>query len=278
MDEDNSLDQELLEQEYSSVEVSGLIQAALDQKPILNHSWLETRIYEELFPMLSEYMNKADVTYMLWSLRSKFLEGFTKTTPVNLQKVCSKCRTCSNVTANAVDPIWNSYDPDLMIIVANPAEMNKYGNFLATALKESGFKSDRCMVTYMTRCPLENNEVLDSNIVACAPYVLSEINACNPKLIVPMGTDVWGAVSGDVIHKISDMEGNLTWIGLFPYLPTKSLGFYQYQMKNSNKRNVLKDVLSTAHHFLYASEKNKTIDTAVLIAEGIEDVLEDPEE
>lgn len=245
-----------LEKEYSSVEVSDLIQAALDRKPILNHSWLETRLYEWLFDALPKYMNKADVVYMLSDLRSEFMQGFTHTTAENLHKVCSRCRLCDIPKHDVITPIWNLSDPDLMIVIDNPSMLKQYGSFLSGALKDSGFKSDRIMVTYLTRCEMSVKAIENQFIANCAPFLFSELNAVNPKLVLPMGPAVWGALSGDVINKISDVEGELRFIGLFPYIPTKSLGYYSYQAdKGHNSR--LAEILSSAHNFLYNSPEQE---------------------
>lgn len=251
------------ESEYSQVETSELIEEALSARPTLPQSWLETRIYERLYTSLSKYLDRPDLLFALSELRGEFLEGFTHTTPQKLHDVCSRCRLCDKVGHPATVPSWNVTDPDLMIVVENPTVITRHSEFLVTALKAAGFKSNRCMLTYMTRCAIEVKEIEPEFIANCTPYLHTEMTACNPKLVLLLGSKVWGAVTGDVTHKISDLEGEVTWFGMFPLLSGMSLAWYSYSADNSPNRGNGRfvDLLSTAYSFLYTSEKSRLSQT-----------------
>lgn len=265
--------------EYSSVEVVRLVQEALDERPALNHGWLETRLYEWLYDALAKYMNKADVVYMLSSLRAEFLNGFTHTTVENLHKVCSRCRMCEIKEHKVKAPLWNLSTPDLMIVVENPSVVSRYGKYLATALKKSGFTSDRIMLTYLTRCEMHSDEIDNQHIANCVPYLFSEMNAVNPKMIMPMGATAWGSVSGDVVNKISSVEGEIRFIGLFPYMPTKAIGYYDHQATKSEKnQSKLDEILKSAYSFLYSSIKEETVTPVMLMTEENKELLAAGEE
>lgn len=251
MTEDNA------EEVYSSVEVTELVNVALSDRAALSQSWLETRLYDELYESLSKYLDKTDLLFALSELRGKFLEGFTHTTPQNLHQVCKRCRLCEGVKHPAADPNWNIKDPDLMIVVDNPTVAYQYGEFLTTALKTVGFKGDRCMLTYLTRCPIQSKDIQSAHIANCVPYLHSEMVACNPKLVLILGSQCWGAVTGDVTHKISDLEGDIVWFGTYPLLPGMALAWYSRTAEHSTNRGNGRfvDLLSVAYNFLYASSK-----------------------
>lgn len=215
-------------------------------------SWLETRIFEELYPRLSKYMDKVDLVYMLTELRKNFLTGFTATTPENLHKVCKRCRLCEKVEGPAENPVWNSSDPDLMIVVENPTVRDQCRDFLVANLKAVGFKSDRIMLTYMTRCPIYSADIQESHIVNCISYLHTEMQACNPKVILVLGSKCWGAITGDTVHKISEIERTLTWYGLYPMIPGMSLTWYARNSQGESDTRFA-DLLFVAYNFLYSS-------------------------
>lgn len=255
------MDGEPLDEEYSSVEVAELVAEALSDSPTMPVSWLETRLYEGLYNKLSKYMDRNDLLVALTDLRTDFFEGFTHTTPESLHKVCKRCRLCEGVKHPASTPSWNVVDPDLMIVVENPTVALAYSDFLTTALKSVGFAGDRCMLTYLTRCPAPNNEIEDQWIANCTPYLHSEMQACSPKLTLSLGAKCWGAITGDYHHRISDVEGDITWFGLYPMLPGMSLAWYAYGANKSSNRGNGKfiDLLTVAHNFVYTQQKKESV-------------------
>ncbi len=241
------------EQEYQSVETAELVSEALAKRAALPMGWLETRLYGDLYESLSKYMDRTDLLVMLSDQRNRFLEGFTRTTPENLHNVCKRCRLCEGVKHPAIDPGWNLVDPDLMIVVENPTVSSYAMPFLTASLKQAGFKSDRVMLTYMTRCPVDTQDLTSTHIANCTPYLHSEMQACNPKLVLVLGAKTWGAVTGDVTHKISEVESEIIWFGLFPLLPGMSLAWYLRTAENSDDKdnNRFVRLLNAAHNFLY---------------------------
>jgi len=242
--------------EYFSPATANLIAETLDSRPSLPMTWLETRIYPELYESLSGYMNRVDLLYMLSELRRSFLTGFTSTTPENLHKVCARCRLCEGVKSPAETPVWHIVDPDSTIVVANPTVRDQYKDFLISNLKSVGLKSDRIMLTYMTRCPIYSADIQDEHIVNCVPYLHSEMQACNPKAILVLGSKCWGAITGDTVHKISEIEKSLTWFGLYPMIPGMSLAWYARNSRGESDTRFA-DLLSVAYNFLYSETTDK---------------------
>src|SRR5688500_9355623 len=100
------------EEEYFPVEAAQAVEQAIDKRSTLAMSWLETRLYEEVYESLSKYMNRVDLVYALGELRQNFLSGFSTTTTENLHRVCNRCRLCEGLKESAVNPSWNVVDPD----------------------------------------------------------------------------------------------------------------------------------------------------------------------
>ncbi len=247
--------EDLKELEYSDVEVVELIQAALNNRSTLPITFLETKLYEELYDGLQNYMDRVDILLLLSELRPKLLSGFSRITPQNLHQICRSCRKCDNTSGHAIDPTWNISDPDLMIVIENPEIFRLYKDFLIASLKQVGFKSDRCMLTYATRCPIPSQDITTDNLSSCIPYLHDEISATNPKLILVLGSRIWGPLTGDVVNKISDIENSLSWIGLNAFLPGMSLAWYARSAEHAKDKqnNKLVDLLNSAHNFLYSS-------------------------
>jgi uracil-DNA glycosylase len=214
---------------------------------------LETSLYGDLYESLSKYMNRVDLVYMLSELRANFLRGYTHTSPEALHNVCRSCRKCEGVSHPATDPMWKYVDPDLMIVLENPTVYEQHKEILIASLKKAGFSSKTCMLTYLTRCPVQSTEIKDEYIANCVPYLHAEMQSSNPKLIVPMGAKCWSGVSGDITHKISEMEKKLVWFGLYPCIPAMSLSWYS---RGDLKR--LDEIFISAYHFLYKSKQDST--------------------
>lgn len=230
--------------EPSALDIVG----ALDNKPVFPMTVLESTLYEDLYNNMSRYMDRIDLLTALTETRNQFLSGFTRTKPENLQAICRTCRKCDGVKHPAADPQWNFADPDLMIILENPTVFDAHQSYLIPILKKVGFTSSRCLLTYLTRCPIYSGDIQDAHIENCVPYLHAEMQSSNPRLIVTLGSKCWAGVSGDTHRKITDLENKLIWFGLYPCMPGMSLGWYA---RGDSKR--LEGLMSSAYNFLYKS-------------------------
>lgn len=241
----------LVDEEYDPNEVMRIVQQALQDQSILPLTFIETTIFERLTDLLARYMNAQDVTWMISELRQEFFSGFTKMTPQKMYTIIKHCVKCTSmVEAPPVLPSWNCTDPDLMIVAANPLSVGQYSSLLTSSLKQAGFSSQRCVLTYVTRCGSKNPDL--QIIKNCLPYLHTEIAVLNPKLIMPLGMGAYSALTGDSVSKFNDVKGSITWMGPYAILPEASLASFVFaQEKTQSLQSHLLSSLSTAHSFLY---------------------------
>lgn len=238
------------ESDFDPKEVARIISEALQDQSILPLSFIETTLFDRLNSLLTKYMSQADVVWVVSELRNEFLKGFTSLTTPQLHNIIRNCTKCPEVQRPPVLPSWNTGDPDLMIVVENPAAVEKYLPNLTSALKEAGFSSQRCMLTYLTRCSLR--PLTPEVVKRCLPYLHTEIAVVNPKLILTLGLSCYAAMSGDETSKLNEVKGNIFWFGPYAVLPETSLGASAYAQEKSQSTNSnLANSLSIAYSFLY---------------------------
>lgn len=238
---------------FNPDDVSKIIAEALDKKSVLPISFIETTVFENLSKLLSQYMNSSDVVYMISELKAYFFQGFTKLNPKQLHDIVKHCKKCEEVEHPPVLPSWNCVDPDLMIIAENPTSVAPYSAALVQALKDSGFSSQRCVLTYASRCKVFKPE--PQIISNCVPYLHSEIAVLNPKLIIPLGLTAYASVTGDSSVKLSDIRGSLFWFGPYAILPEASLAWGAHSKnKDATAKSYLHASLTKAYHFLYGAD------------------------
>jgi uracil-DNA glycosylase family 4 len=123
-------------------------------------------------------------------------------TELNAQiRTCRKCRLWQGAK-NAV-PGEGPPNARIMLVGQNPgAEEDKTGRpfvgragkFLNKVLAENGFNRDELFITNLVKhTSPKNRKPLPDEIAACAPYLLEQIKAIKPKLVVLMGTVAWQA-------------------------------------------------------------------------------------
>lgn len=238
------------EQDFDPKEVAKIIAEALQDQSILPLSFIETSLFDRLNSLLVRYMSQADVVWVISELKKEFLGGFTKLSSQQLHNAIHNCIKCPGVDRPPVLPSWNSIDPDLMIVAENPASVKKYQDSLITALKDSRFSSQRCMLTYVTRC--SSYQVSPEIIKNCIPYLHTEIAVVNPKLILTLGLSPYAALCGDGDSKLNEVRGSIFWFGPYAILPETSLASGLYaQEKNQSPQSFLSGSLGIAHSFLY---------------------------
>jgi uracil-DNA glycosylase len=237
-------------QEFDPDEVARIVKEALATNKILPMSFIETGLFERLTSLLSTYMNPTDVVFVISELKEYFFSGFTKMTAQTLHSAVHNCRKCQEITIDPKLPLWNSSDPDLMIIVENPVILNDHLTILAKALKLAGFSSQRCSLTFVSRCPVfkPSQQVLQN----CIPYLHTEIACLNPKLILTLGLTPLVSLTGDNSLKLSDVKGSVIWLGPYAVLPDRSLaGIARGKDDPDDIVSTLMPSLKKAYSFLY---------------------------
>lgn len=200
--------------------------SASTQSKVLPWSFLESQLYDRMSKLLEGYLPVADIRYMLTEIKQDLFAGFTTLSSQQLHTVIHHCVKCTNVVHPAVLPSWNCVDPDLYILVENPAAIERYGKLLFNALKEVGFSSNRCMLTHATRC--KATELTTTNFDNCVPYLHTELAIVNPKLVLTLGLPAFSALTFDSASKLTEIRGLIRSWGVYSILPEISLGSLSY--------------------------------------------------
>ncbi len=159
---------------------------------------------------------------------------------------CQKC-PLGRVRSKAV-PGEGGLDSGLMFVGEAPgAEENsqgrpfvgRAGQLLTNIIKAMGFDRAEVFITNVIKCqPPGNRTPLSAEIDACTPYLLRQIEAIQPEVIVALGGVSAGFfVPGDI--KISGLRGTLYDHGRVKVMPT----FHPaYLLRNEGNRQIKKAV------------------------------------
>jgi len=230
--------------------VTPVVVSSAAQSKLLPFSFLETQLYDKMSKLLTSYMPAADIRYMISEIKSDLFAGFTKIDSKQLHTVIHHCKKCPNVSGSPILPSWNCTDPDLMIIVESPTIIERYGSFLFNALKQTGFSSNRCVLTYVTRCKVK--ELTQQNVDSCLPYLHTELPILNPKVIMPLGLSVFQFLTGDINSKLNEIKGIVRSWGTYSIIPEVSLGtLYHANEKGQGAYDAFVASLEKTYNYLY---------------------------
>lgn len=132
---------------------------------------------------------------------------------------CSKCRL--HETRRLAVPGEGKAEKGIMIVGEAPGEkedeegrpfVGPAGKLLTQILAKRGIDRGRdVFITNVVKCrPPGNREPLDDEIEACLPYLIEQIEAVKPKLIIALGfysAKTLLGLAGRRIYKISEVRG-----------------------------------------------------------------------
>lgn len=239
-------------EEFDPVEISRIVSVALKQNNATHMSFIDVKVLEQLHKILPKYLNTADCSYIISEIREELYDGFGISDSSSLHTAISRCVRCkADLNPDPQTPVWNVVDPDLLLVAMNPSSIGSYQNLLIQGLKDSGFKSNRCCLTYVTRCPIQK-DISSSCVENCVAYLHTEIHALKPKLIITLGLDSYGATTGNYVAKSKELIGKVRWFGMYPILHQHSLGYAQRMIDNNNSfSDQFNSVFQTAYKFVY---------------------------
>lgn len=242
-------------EEFDELELQRIIDSALathsDPKTSFNYLGLaETDILSLLYDRLSNKIIGSELSQIFQDIRSDILTRKSTLTIKDLHTVTSNCRKCKlGVTPEL--PKWNVLNPNVLIVVESPSISPEAVSLMITAFKDAGFSSDDLCLTYLNRCPIKR-KFEESEILNCAPYLHSEIQVINPKLIVCLGSLVSSILFGSPI-KIKDVRGQIRWLGTWPILSTYS-PMYVLKSGGSSPEHFSSDIRN-AYNFVTSTRK-----------------------
>jgi uracil-DNA glycosylase family 4 len=154
-------------------------------------------------------------------------------------KTCRKCRLWQGAK-NGV-PGEGPLHAKLMLVGQNPgAEEDKTGRpfvgragkFLNKVLAKNGIIREELFVTNLVKhVTPKNRKPLPDEIAACAPYLVAQVNAIKPKIVVLMGTVAWQAPRVEGVEYVET------------YHPSAAMRFTKMRKKFEEDFRVLKELL-----------------------------------
>lgn len=132
---------------------------------------------------------------------------------------CAKCRL--HTTRHLAVPGEGRAEKGIMIVGEAPGEkedlegrpfVGPAGKLLTQILTKSGIDRLRdVFITNVVKCrPPGNREPLDDEITACLPYLIDQINAVRPRLIIALGAHsarTLLGLTGREVSKVSEVRG-----------------------------------------------------------------------
>jgi DNA polymerase len=242
-------------QDFSQEDLDSLIEEALSgetsklvPKNGLYLSLMETNMLSHMYETFEKHIPNERLVSLFQEVRNDILSSKNSIELKDLHTVTKNCKKCSDVSGSSELPKWNSKNPDVLLVFDNPNIDKESIDLLVSKIKSVGFDSTNVCLTYVTRCPLfrkpENTEVIN-----CAPYLHTEIQLLNPKLIVTFGLLPLATVLNANVQ-LKQYRGNLTWLGYWPIMPTYS-PLYCLRYSEQNIEQFTSD-LQNAYNFCYS--------------------------
>ncbi len=166
-----------------------------------------------------------------------------------IHQTSKSCTKCPDVNHDAALPQWNIVDPDLVLVSPSNSFTEDGKKILIESLKLAGFSSTRCALTWSARCS-RSGKYTDENMINCSSYLIGELSHWKPKLTIFMGAASLVSISQEFRkEKISDIAGEINWMGILPYMIIESPNSVAYGSNQSNFHNYFQ----VAYDFCYGS-------------------------
>lgn len=226
----------MADEEFSEDALIALVETALGDRPAAPvdrdgpsallatyPSW----IFERLDTILEDYAVAADRTVILDALRDALLGDVARPNLRALHTRVANCRACGDAVAPAPElPLYNLTDPDAVVVTDAPWRGTGGDEVLIQSLSNAGFRSSRLAITSIYRCPLQNPDALGEVVRTCTQrYLFAELQSLAPRLIIASGAASAKLILGDDALKITDVHGEIFWLGAFPVLVTFGGGY-----------------------------------------------------
>jgi len=248
-------------EEFDEQQLASLINEALANKDTnalfpsndLHLSYADSDILTTVFDKVSKYMPISEAASLLQDIRDELLTRRISLSLKDLHTVTNNCKKCK-IDASAELPKWNVQNPDVVIVIESPSMDPQAISYMVDIIKQAGFSSNQLCLTYLNRCP-KRDKYDNTEIINCAPYLHTEIQLLNPKLILTIGALPASALFGSEV-KLKEYRGNITWLGNWPILPTYSPS-YALKAGGSALEHFSEDI-AQAYQFIYSRKKDKS--------------------
>lgn len=241
-------------QEFSQEDLDSLIQEALSEdnsklvpKSGLYLGLMETNLLSHMYETFSKHIPNERLISLFQEVRSDILTSKNNVNLSDLHTVTKNCKKCPNVLGSSEFPRWNSKNPDVLFIVDNPKIDKESADLLVRAMKQAGFDSKKVCLTYVTRCGL-NRKPENSEITNCSPYLHTEIQLLNPRLIVTLGLLPLSVLLNSNVQ-LKQYRGTVSWLGYWPILSTYT-PLYVIKSESNLEQEFISDI-QQAFEFCY---------------------------
>lgn len=150
----------------------------------------------------------------------------------NIRLAVEECRKCrlANTRTHAV-PGEGNYSTELMFIGEAPGYdedqqgrpfVGRAGRLLTDIIKAMGLTREEVFIANVIKCrPPDNREPMSDEITACSPYLFSQIDTLQPKLIVTLGRYSTTTILGlQEQTRMSDLRGRFFTFRGIKVMPT----------------------------------------------------------
>ncbi len=244
--------------EFSETELNSLIQEALSSKEPklipksgMHVGFMETELLEIVYNNLTGSIHDSALTELFKNIRSELLSRKVNYKIKDFHTVTKNCNKCALSPIKPELPKWNVINPDVLFIIDSPSMQTETVNLFLKLLKDSNFTSNKVCLTYVNRCPVKR-KFTNEEVLNCSPYLHTEIQLLNPKVIVTLGSLPAYVLFGNEI-KIKEYRGNITWLGYWPIITTYSPA-YALKAGQLAIDHLLSDI-KTAYTFINKEDK-----------------------
>jgi len=166
-------------------------------------------------------------------------------------RTCTRCRLHTGRT-HAV-PGEGPIDADVFLIGEAPGRdedasgrpfVGSAGRVLESALAAIGLPRKSVFITNVVKCrPPENRAPRADEMEACRPFLLGQIEAVRPKVLVTLGSTALRALLGTVVD-LRHVRGKVLGFGAVPVLPTyhPAATLYNRRLERSLRNDLRKAV------------------------------------
>ena len=245
-------------EEFSEADLDSLIEEALSgqtsklvPKNGLSLGLFETNMLSHMYETFSKTIPNEKLVSLFQDVRSDILSSKNNLELKDLHTVTKNCNKCPNIDSSSDLPRWNSINPDVLFIVDNPRIDKESADLFVSKIKSIGFDSSKVCLTYVTRCPIYRKPE-SQEITNCSPYLHTEIQLLNPKLIVTLGLlPLASLLNSDV--QLKQYRGNLSWLGYWPIMATYSP---MYAIRSGEQYiDQFTSDLQNAYNFCYSNQE-----------------------
>ena len=217
-----------MQDEYSNEEISSLVEKALSfeenyffPKSGLSIGFGESKAFETLADSLQSKYTYSEIASAFQDAREVLVKEKLSYTLKDLHTQIINCRKCKAFSPSPILPMWNVTNPEVVFVLDYPLYDKASAEYFMTTLKNSGYSSNSVCLTYVNRCSYPKRKFESEEISNCAPYLHTEIQLMNPKLIVCLGSLSASVIFGKDMT-IKDYKSQIIWLGSYPVMVTYS--------------------------------------------------------